>query len=466
MDNNQKEDNQLSQRNILKECFTLFGNSYYDSFIPGITDLVKLSRDRQYYKNPAKHFGLQIGLMDAIIKMDETVSLGKQEARKNNNSEDIIIQRRRNRVISLAYRQICDGIAWRSVGYSRFYIRIMSQARSPGSAHGKEIGRKKEMIYATNVVRNGSYVLIHDATNILRVGDLSALKNIPGVPYLSEIKNKKGIATPKDIDERLENGTSTTKQEDRLWQAQIMLSSKKWYMKDVIIPVTRLVAKKKDFLVSAGAVLKQAVNKGVYGKMLSNYMYMEAFDIRKILNSFSDTISFQKLLNTLPSPQKELLSIHSNYDTIEALLDNEVMRSVPPYTIFPFSAEVVAKLITGQLVFRTMILKKELENEFLKFGYELIIDEKALEEVSQDEDSVVFLSSRVLFPDKDPDSFVHIRHNNSGFMYPMQMFFATIAYEFLSVEYIISIAEAVRATAKPGEVGMFYPEIEDSYRWL
>jgi hypothetical protein len=147
-------------------------------------------------------------------------------------------------------------------------------------------------------------------------------------------------------------------------------------------------------------------------------------------------------------------------------MGNEVMRSVPPYTIFPFSAEIIAKLITGQLVFSTKILRKELENEFLKYGYELIIDEKALDEAAQDEDHVAFLSSRVLFPDKDPDAFVHIRHNNSGFMYPMQMFFATIAYEFLSVEYIVSVAEAVRETAKPGERSAFYPEVTDNYRWL
>lgn len=466
VNNGENHDHPFDGRNVLKECFTLFGGKYYDSFIPGMTDLVKLARDPQYYKDPAKHFSLQVGLLDTITKMDEVVAQGKQEARKKSDDKDIAIQRKRNRVIALAYRQISDGIAWRSVGYSRFTIRVVSQARSPGSAHGKEIGRKKEMDFAANVVRNNGYVLVHDATNVLRVGDLSALKSIPGIPYLSEVKNKKGIATPKDIDERLEGGSPTTKQEDRLWQAQIMLSSRKLYVEGGTIPVTEISAKKKDFLVSAGAVLKQAVSKGVYGKMLSSYMYIEAFDVRKNMKDFKDTKSFQLLLDTLPSPSEELLSIHSNYDTIATLMGNEVMRSVPPYTIFPFSAEIVAKLITGQLVFRTKILRKELENEFLKYGYELIINEKALDAAAQDEDHVAFLSSRILFPDKDPDAFVHIRHNKSGFMYPMQMFLATIAYEFLSVEYIVSVAEAVRATAKPGEQSAFYPEITDSYRWL
>jgi hypothetical protein len=51
-------------------------------------------------------------------------------------------------------------------------------------------------------------------------------------------------------------------------------------------------------------------------------------------------------------------------------------------------------------------------------------------------------------------------------MYPMEMFFASIAYELLSVEYIISVAETIRSTATPGEEKAFYPEIADSYRWL
>lgn len=460
------ESDRFDGRNILKDCFTLFGNSYYDSFIPGITDLIKLSRERQYYRDPTKHFGLQVGMLDVITKMDEAVAQGKKEVRKSNKDDDLVLQRRRNRVIALAYRQISDGIAWRSVGFSRFTIRVVSQAPSPGSAHGKEAGRKHEMTYATNVVRNGGFVLIHDATNILRVGDLSALKKIPDIPYLSEVKAHKGIATPKDIDERLSGGDPTTKQEDRLWQAQIMLSSRLWHVDGKNVAITKVGVAKKDFLASANSVLKQATKKGVYGRMLSSYMYMEAFDVRKIMKDFADVASFQHLLDSLPKPKEKLLSIHSNYDTISTLIGNEVMRSVPPYTIFPFSAEIAAKVITGQLTFRTMILKKELEDEFLKFGYQLIINEAALDKAAKDEDHTAFLSSRILFPDKDPEAFVHIRHNKSGFMYPMQMFLATLAYEFLSVEYIVSAAEAVRATTKPGEQGAFYPEFTDNYRWL
>jgi len=450
----------------MANCFSLFGNKYYDSFIPHLTKLIKLSRNSDYYKNSAKHFSLQKGILEIVTKMDETVSQGKHEARKNGNDEDIINQRKRNRVISLAYRQIADGIAWRSVGYSRFTIRIISQAQSSGAAHDKDIGRKKEMAYAMNVVRNCGFVLVHDATNILRVGDLSALTHIPGIPYLSEVKNGKGIATPQEIDKRLDGNKPTTKQQDRLWQAQIMLSTRQWYSKDGTIPVTKITAHKKDFLVSAGAVFKQATKRGVYGKMLSSYMYIEAIDVRKLMSDFSDASVFQELLSSTPTPKEELLLIHSNYDTISILIGGEVQRSVPPYTIFPFSADVIAKIITGQLVYKVMILKKELEDAFVRFGYQLIIDEKMLDEASKEEDSVAFLSSRVLFPDKDPATFVHIRHNKTGFMYPMEMFFASIAYELLSVEYIISVAETIRSTATPGEEKAFYPEIADSYRWL
>lgn len=463
-----EDDNKNDPRdphNLLKECFTLFGGDYYDSFIPGITGLIKLSREKRYYKNPAEHFDFQAALLEKITEMDKTVADGKQVARSNGNDKDIIAQRKRNKALSFAFRQIADGIAWRSVGFSRFTMRVLSQSQSPGSAHGKEKGRKKEIGYAKTVVHNGGFVLLHDATNYLRVGDLSVLKKIPDIPYLGEVKNKKGIATPKDIDERLAGRAPTTKQEDRLWQAQIMLSSRRWFVGESTIPITELKATKKDFLVSAGAALKQATKKGIYGKMLSNYMYIEAFDTHKLLSDAKDTESFETLFDSLPTPESELIGMHSNYDTIAALLNGEVLRAVPPYTVFPFSAEITAKVITGQLVFRVMILWHEFEQEFLKYGYVFSLDEDALDRAIEENPGAA-LSSRILFPDKDPEAYMFIKHTKTGFKLPVHMLFASMTHEFLSVEYIVSVAEAARATAIPGKEELFYPEIIDGYRWL
>jgi hypothetical protein len=460
-----KKDDPKDPHNLLKECFTLFGGDYYDSFMPGITDLIKLSREKQYRANSIKHFGLQSALLERITEMDKTTTDGKQVARDNDNSQDIRTQRKRNKTLSFAYRQIADGIAWRSVGFSRFTMRVLSQSHSPGSAYGKEVGRKKEMEYATRVVGRGGFVLLHDATNYLRVGDLSVLKKIPDTPYLGEVKNKKGIATPKDIDERLAGGAPITKQEDRLWQAQIMLSSRRWLVEGSTIPITELRPINKDFVVSVGAVLKQAMKKGVYGKMLSSYMYIEAFDVHKIMSDFEDPELFKTLLDSLPTPKSELIGMHSNYDTIAALLNGEVLRAVPPYSVFPFSAEIAAKTITGQLVFRVMILRPELEREFLKHGYIFSLDEKALDKATK-EDLSTELSGRVLFPARDPEGYMFIKHMETGFIFPIHMLFASMMHEFLSVEYIISVAETVRRTATPGEEKLFYPEIIDGYRWL
>ena len=55
--------------------------------------------------------------------------------------------------------------------------------------------------------------------------------------------------------------------------------------------------------------------------------------------------------------------------------------------------------------------------------------------------------------------------NTVGHESPIR-WFERFLNEFLSVEYIVSVADAVRATAKPGEQSAFYREITDNYRWL
>jgi len=457
-----------SPHELISKCFILFSNDYYNSFIPGITDLVKLSRNREYYQSPAKHLGLQLGLLERIAELDQATFEGKQAARASNDEdkEDLLLQRKRNKVLSFAMRQIADGIAWRSVGFSRFTIRVVSQAHSPGSTQGKEVGRKKEIAYALNAVGNRNFVLIHDATNYLRVGDLSLLKEISGTPFLGEVKNKKGIATAIDIGERLEESKPITKQESRLLQAQIMLSSRQWKINGQRLNVSEIMPTKKDYLASLNAVLKQAMNKGAYGRSVSPYIYIEAFDVRKLVTEFKDAKTLETLLDALPSPSTELIGIYSNYDAIQTLLDNEVVRSGPPHSIFPLSAEVTAKVMTGQMVFRVMILRKELEQEFLKYGYEFSLDEQALD-IAVKADHGDELSGRILFPDKINEGYMHIRHVQSRFVFPVHTFIASMAYELLSVTYVVSIAEAARKTMNnKNSAEIIYPEPLDAYRWL
>ena len=259
-----------------------------------------------------------------------------------------------------------------------------------------------------------------------------------------------------------------TKQEFRLWQAQIMISTRQWYGAKTV-PVEDVHPVRLDFLPTAGAIMKQAESKGVYGKYASSYLYVDAFDLTKLAGSTIEELA-EKLGSYEPPDRSDNCMMVSNYDNLDALHGTEVLRAVAPYTIFPFTSSVIAKLISGMMVTRSFIFTEPLKEAFFKFGYELRLDEKVLDKNHENRDkksSVNFLSSEQLFPDGFEDApWIHILHLNSGFMFPVANLIAIMCHEYFSVEYIVSVAEFARSRSTPGVGKYSYHDIRDSYRWF
>ena len=83
--------------------------------------------------------------------------------------------------------QLGDGIAWRASGYDRRYVIAVSSNASPGPMAGKS-GLPQASWGATVEVRNrGSFGLLHDLTNCLRIGDITEFKP-DGSKLLYEIR--------------------------------------------------------------------------------------------------------------------------------------------------------------------------------------------------------------------------------------------------------------------------------------
>jgi hypothetical protein len=447
---------------LIAECCTLFGTEYYHSFLPGVESIVKLARDRQHYKHPEKHIGVQLGILEAIEGVEEAASKGKKIAR-DEGDEEFRLQSRRNKFIGKAYRQIADGVAWRTLDFSRFTVRVLSQARSPGAAWGKDVGRNKEKQRALNVVRNGGFVLIHDATNYLRVGDLSSMPELPSnKPYLAEVKNKE-LITASSVNKKLKRKMKTDKQEFRLYQAQIMITDRMFYIENDV-PVVDISPKLIDYMSSASAVMKKAAKEGIAANLVTPYMFVDAVDIPVLMKDEG----FQAKLEAMARPKQPTFMQQSNYDYLQLLGAEEVARNVAPYTIFPLPANIVAKLITGEMILTTTLYADPLREEFAKYGWRLDIDENVLEayEANTDAEGVAFFSDELLFPgDEDVKEWIFLRHPN-GFVFPCAQLLLQMAHEFTSVQYVVSVAEEVMKHCTPGGTNLLYPDVKDSRRWL
>lgn len=450
---------------LIAESATLFGGEYYHSFLEDIENVLRAARDAGNYKNPEKHLALQLEILERIAEAEQAASQGKKIARAE-AKEDFHTQSRRNKFVSKAYRQVADSIAWRSLGYSRFTIRVLSQAQSPGASFGKE-GQNKEKQRAKNVVRNGHFVLVHDATNCLRVGDLSSMKQVPSNrPHLAEIK-KKELVTAHTVSQKLKTDgkKKTDKQEFRLFQAQVMLDERKFFL-DHEVPVTEIRPNHIDHIAAAGAVMKKAMQEGAVGKMVAPYMLVEAIDI-PVLMQMRD--SYQEKLDAMPRPDLTPIAQQSNYDYLQLLRVEELSRNVAPYSIFPLPLRTAAKLMTGELFVTATVYLEPLRDEFAKYGWQLIVDETALDtyENNTEAERVQFFSDELLFPGNGNGAeWIYLKNNRNGFIFPASAIIVRMPHEFTSVRHVVSVAEEVMKLCPPGEETEMYPDLVESRRWL
>lgn len=85
-------------------------------------------------------------------------------------------------------RRLADAMVWETTNYYREYIDICRTNRAPGLITGK-IGFRAEQKIADllNTVHPDMFVLLHDITNCLRVGDLTIIRR-GEMPLIVEVK--------------------------------------------------------------------------------------------------------------------------------------------------------------------------------------------------------------------------------------------------------------------------------------
>lgn len=446
-------------------------HDYYRQFLPDIEKTLAASKDRNNYTNPSKHLGLQLGVLKILQTLEQVSSEGNKQSRKDKD-EEMALQSKRNKYIAKAFKEIADGVAWRTMDYARFPMRILAQGMYAGHTWGKDSGQTEELRRAAIAASNGVFVLINDVTNCLRIGDLTSLpEGKKGRISIAEIKRKE-LITAYSIMQKYKKGLALDKQEERLMQAQVALEDKVMPLLSQSIPVMSITPVRHDALAGAGGVMKKAIKIGAEGRMITPYMHVDALDL-SILGNFKDTEALQTLLERI-APPKDLEPImqFSNYDRMIQTASGQLVRSTPPYTVYPWPIKVITKLITGELFMTTTIYRQSLETAFRAFGWEFIVDREAIDayEAGSEDDYTKDFTGRVLFPydmQGGHNEMFLLRNPKTGFTMPMGDLLLQMGTEFTTVRYAISVALAVEAAAilqKPKPM-LSYPDLRDSRRW-
>lgn len=419
--------------------------------------------------SPTNHLALQLAILQALEQGDNAVRKGRLLVKNPKDSQQHL-HNLRNQHLNTAFRSIADGIAWRTLEFNRFHLRILSQARSPGAAD-KKVGRVAEREMAKRVAEElGDQVLFNDATNILRVGDLTFVKlDKKHHPYLAEMKMRRGkmvLSNIKSIGKKLDSGKALSTQEKRLWQAQKALIRNEFAIagQPAVKVLETQPGKPKHYMRKVNRLLVKANAEGAAEGFVSKYIYVSAVDV-----------TFYKkggTLNAGPSrAPKNLQPIMTwnNYEMLSLLKQREVARSSAPYTTFPFSVANVTKLLLGEILLQTVIYLQPLADEFKRLGWELVFDTQELDKYDSNEnDRVKHFSGDILFPDEGfkGGNILMLHHPTNGFKWPIYQFVSQMVHEFISADYIASVANEIMRASKPGVNAHYVVDNNDTNRWI
>lgn len=307
-------------------------SSDYRQWRPWLLRALRLSRLWRLLRSPVNLLTLQLALHKALTGLESSLQEAIADGVDKTDSEVVYRQRLRQII-----KDIADGIPWRMFGFNRPLMRAFSQNRAPGFLN--KAGREDQA--AMKIASTGALVLLHDITNVLRIGDLTVIG--PEGPQVVELKKEgRKILTVEDYQKAVGRGGDLSSQASRMLEldqiirsGQVSLGGTPAQMTMVNIPVATYHAE-------VGDIINAARQTGLCGRFLDRLLYVRAF---RVNCSHSLKLPFKDRSHWQP---------HSSLD---AFLPSRghFMRNRIPYAAFPFKDEVVLELITGELIIETYL---------------------------------------------------------------------------------------------------------------
>ncbi len=290
----------------------------FHSVQPQLTAL--LSDSRRFRDSPVDLMALQAvlgrelrGLQDAVRHLQS----------KRDPGEGSLQGARR---AAYVLKQIGDGIAWRTLGYNRPAIQVLSM-NPRGGRMDLQSTPPELRAAATHMVNTGRPVILNDLTNVLTYGDWTGF-GPDGHLAIGEEKAGKGSR---------KSGRAATQSKNRRQVLQFLRDGIGVTKNgpSVIFP---LQTKLRTHLKAAEQVLSEARRHGAAHARVSEYVAVEAWHLERI---FDDGMRFQLHNPFVEDPDEITMNSLAYFDRMSA--------GPVPYSIFPFSDQDCTDLMTGAM---------------------------------------------------------------------------------------------------------------------
>lgn len=308
-----------------------------------LEDYLYISRKRKH--NPLALFKLQLILLQEIMTVEYVLKEYRRKINefKNQLSPPNTSEEERQAVIDDAehevffhehfaktYREIADGIAWRTLGFNRALFSHMVARPSPGPISREGLESELMELAKTFEVQEGIAIL-NDITNFLRVGDVTILKD-DGTLEFVEVKSK-----------RPRGGARFSRQKERLQQAVEFFSTGEMPFKDETLVIDEFDIKPENYLSNVLNLIRDAIRNGAAIGQIGEHLLVQCIDFRTE-NEEKIAIVDAKMESTLERWREDHLVALLSLDKFK------FGRAYAPYSVFPFPEDICIALMTGTLV--------------------------------------------------------------------------------------------------------------------
>ncbi|AYF26693.1 hypothetical protein CSH63_04285 [Micromonospora tulbaghiae] len=321
-----------------------------------LRDMIGLIADLRRCRLPVDLYEFQERLLRSVLETEErwseirrvvhrlkkrrgTVPADAPDLESGLDPLDLDAWRLEEEVFERVWRQlksIGDALAWRAFGYDRRVIVALSRNASPGPMHGKDGLIKEREVIESAWRDNGEFVLHHDLTAALRVGDLSVFR-ADGSVLLHEVKT---------------NSNRRIKKQDQLLIDTSMVLAGEGTLPSGFTPVRTQIPFVTNLRglreVLALAHERTGIQAGVVSPgraVVAASQYAAAHHYRE--DTFGDRFS------TELARYRRKVGIRSPERTLTMTSIDSVARwpTRPPWAIYPLAPEVAASLIADAMFF-------------------------------------------------------------------------------------------------------------------
>jgi hypothetical protein len=267
--------------------------------------------------------------------------------------EDLVLDR-----VCRQLRAVGDALAWRVAQYDRRYVIALSSNDSPGPMAGKS-GLPHELGAAIEMRSQGSFGLLHDLTNCLRIGDITEFKP-DGSRLLWEIKSSPNAKSGPQrrrmkaaIEAIMTGGEPPGRPGNR-----------------IVVPTTRCRTHIRTFV----SGIEAAVDQGIAGTAISSSRALTAFSFDTLGRTRTDApagdlIDEFNAARQAAIQQAGIQSALHHVRVASVTRNHDFVPTVMPFALFPIPPHQAALLMCDYLGFDITVAPDRIAAQLEHLGF-------------------------------------------------------------------------------------------------